>query len=52
MTSPTQWAKRLNCWEDVKLKNFSLEESLIFKFTISTEEGREKDERSENRTGI
>lgn len=42
MTSPTQWAKRLNCWEDVKLKNFSLEESLISKFTISTEEGREK----------
>lgn len=42
MTSPTQWAKRQNCWEDIKQKDFNINENLIKKFTISTEESREK----------
>jgi len=42
MTSPTQWAKRLNCWESVKRKNFTINEALISKFTISSEENKQK----------
>ena len=41
MTSPTQWAKRQNCWEDIKQKDFKINEGLISKFTISTGESKE-----------
>lgn len=47
MTSPTQWAKRQNCWDGIKTKDFKFNSELLSAFTISTAEAG--DERRKGR---
>lgn len=42
MTSPTQWAKKLDCWEKIKKEEFVFDAEHLKQFTISSEQQRKQ----------